>query len=240
MISWFFNFVPRGWARDNHRSDDASEPAYVPLNDQAVRDDKAYELFIEDSNKWNTAHEQQTFPFDDEMYSPVFDRREFVGVEICNKHFYGTARNARFVNCYLEGYDFEYAKLEGCLFDKVVATDTALTGATLTDAKAINCSFEGCNFEDILWNSGEIRHTSLSHNVFHEAVFDGSLIEDVTFFKSVGRWTSFDEARMFEIRWRGALFADSSLSASTIRVNPCTWVSPLSLLYLTIAMKKRT
>lgn len=186
------------------------EAASTPFADQEQRDEEAFKAFTADDNRWEKMLEDGIYPFDDDAYSPQFDRRDFVGLRLSGRHFYGSARNSKFYDCLFENCDFDNAHLEGCSFERIIATDTAFTSASLTGAKAKGCSLQGCNFEDILWDDGDIRDVDFGYSVFHEAMFDGTVFHGVSFYKARGRWLSFDDARMFEMRWRGASFADSS------------------------------
>lgn len=180
------------------------------LIDQSERDEAAFKILSRGVQAWELAIENQEYPFDVESYSPCLEGREFIDIKFSGWNFFGSARNSKFHGCFFEGCDFDYANLEGCEFKSVGAMDSTFCGAYLDNSSANQCSFEACNFEDISWLDGKITDVSFRWSDFTEAVFDGSLLENVDFRKSSGRIASFNDSRMFGISWLGCKFIETS------------------------------
>lgn len=102
----------------------------------------------------------------------------------------------------------------------MVAVDSCFAGAYFDDASALQCSFQGCDFEDISWLSGKFEDVSFGYSQLTEAVFDGSMMHDVSFFRAHGRIVSFDRTRLFEISWLKSSFTETSFLRTDMPRHP--------------------
>jgi len=161
-------------------------------------------------------------PSDDDVLLWYFKQKSNLstpkGLNLQNRDLrFADLSGSKLFNADLRNTLFEYAKLDKCFLDGVVASKASFRGASLEQANIRNAYLDYTNFNEANLNNAKLSGSNFSHAEFNKTILNRSVMDG-----SILKFTTFNHAELKNAQIQGAdlegsNIIDSNLSAADFR-----------------------